>query len=404
MIGTKILKSSKGLPAGDLTANLMGRKLAETRTKETEITGTLPLTFTSRAAGALKNYRIFGTAAGAGVETGNLFDYTARDTNNGYVDSHILNANGTEGTSNFSAVSEYIPIESNTNYKLIVGYAYSSSTVGFCLYDNSKAYIEGVVYSEQDDPANVFFNSGSASFMRFTIRKVQAQSAMLVKGSVVPATYIPYGYKIPVSLTDGTSTSNYDLFVGDSKLNEDEYIDYETQKVYKRTANFLNFDELIAAPSGTMPPSSNTLEHMLALQLKPSTTYTMYSDGQGAESGDADANRSVYFCGSRAGNTVFNDHSVSYATDSSGMIYIGINSSRTNAQQYINGTAHLWILEGSDAQGDYVPYYSPIDPPAPFQSISTYKGENTLSSTETLGEVTVKGRISETAMLGRPSL
>jgi hypothetical protein len=41
-------------------------------------------------------------------------------------------------------------------------------------------------------------------------------------------------------------------------------------------------------------------------------------------------------------------------------------------------------------------YLVPIDPPLPFPPIPTYKGENTLSSTETLGEVTIKGRIKET--------
>lgn len=40
-------------------------------------------------------------------------------------------------------------------------------------------------------------------------------------------------------------------------------------------------------------------------------------------------------------------------------------------------------------------YLVPTDPPVPLPAINTYKGENTLSSTETLGEVTVKGRIKE---------
>ena len=35
----------------------------------TEITGTLPLSFNSRAAVALKNYRIYGTSAGSGTPT-----------------------------------------------------------------------------------------------------------------------------------------------------------------------------------------------------------------------------------------------------------------------------------------------------------------------------------------------
>lgn len=40
-------------------------------------------------------------------------------------------------------------------------------------------------------------------------------------------------------------------------------------------------------------------------------------------------------------------------------------------------------------------YLVPTDPPAPFPAILTYKGENTLSSTETVGEVSVTGKIKE---------
>lgn len=41
-------------------------------------------------------------------------------------------------------------------------------------------------------------------------------------------------------------------------------------------------------------------------------------------------------------------------------------------------------------------YLVPTDPPVPLPAISTYKGENTLSSTETVGEVSITGRIKET--------
>lgn len=40
-------------------------------------------------------------------------------------------------------------------------------------------------------------------------------------------------------------------------------------------------------------------------------------------------------------------------------------------------------------------YLEPTDPPLPLPAIETFNGENTLDSTETLGEVTIKGRIKE---------
>ena len=42
-------------------------------------------------------------------------------------------------------------------------------------------------------------------------------------------------------------------------------------------------------------------------------------------------------------------------------------------------------------------YLVPTDPPVPLPVINAYKGENTLSSTETVGEVSVKGKIKETS-------
>lgn len=40
-------------------------------------------------------------------------------------------------------------------------------------------------------------------------------------------------------------------------------------------------------------------------------------------------------------------------------------------------------------------YLVPTDPPVSFPAITAYKGENTLSSTETVGEVSVTGKIKE---------
>ena len=41
------------------------------------------------------------------------------------------------------------------------------------------------------------------------------------------------GFKIPISLESGEQQSNYDLFIGSSKLYEDEYLDFVEQKIYK---------------------------------------------------------------------------------------------------------------------------------------------------------------------------
>lgn len=40
-------------------------------------------------------------------------------------------------------------------------------------------------------------------------------------------------------------------------------------------------------------------------------------------------------------------------------------------------------------------YLVPTDPPVPLPEITPFEGENTLSSTETVGEVSVTGKIKE---------
>lgn len=38
-------------------------------------------------------------------------------------------------------------------------------------------------------------------------------------------------------------------------------------------------------------------------------------------------------------------------------------------------------------------YLEPTDPPLPLPAIETFEGTNTIGSTETLGDVTIKGQI-----------
>ena len=66
--------------------------------------------------------------------------------------------------------------------------------------------------------------------------------------------------------------------------------------------------------------------------------------------------------------------------------YIRISFRKPNAAE---------ILLTLSAASEYIPYLQPTNPPAPLPSITAYKGENTLSSTESVGDVTVTGRISE---------
>lgn len=243
-----------------------------------EITGNLPLSFNAREPQTLKNYRIIGTAAGAGVQTINLLDVNATDTSNGYIPNAYLTYQGTETESDNYDISEYIPILAETDYSII---ARKINSPGCCFYDATKQFISGIRYSNLR-PRN-FTTPTGAAYLRMTITRYgvgtgEGGEDMLLLGNYSEQPdFEPYGYKIPLTLTSGQNADNYPLYIGGTKLGEEEYVDYEDGKVYK------------------------------------------YSSG---------------------------------------------------------------VL-------------TPTDPPTPLQAITAYQGENTISSTETVGNVTIKGRISE---------
>lgn len=333
----------------------------------TDTAMSLPLTIQTSSVNAVENYKVYGASGGVGDKTINKFNKEAP----WYRENRYYNSAGSAASTENWNISGPISVKPNTTYTLY--YGTQASNPSLCEFDSNDTKINIVSYNSA--APCTFTTSADTSYIQASIRKTHIDTAYLIEDDEALENFVPYGYEILIELTYGAIANTIYAYLGDTQLNEDEYIDYKTQKVYKRTANFLNFDELITAPSGALVPSQTIVDHVLAMQFTPSTDYTLYSDGQGSESGDADENRSVYFGGTGKPYTAFNNHPVTINSGASGVIYIGIISSRTNAQQYINGTAHLWILEGSDAQGDYVPYYSPVDPPLPFPAVETTIGK-----------------------------
>lgn len=193
-----------------------------------EITGALPLYVRSRASQILKNYIIYGTASGAGVETENLFDYTAKDTENGFEIYKFIRVDGSIGDSGNHYVSEYIEIEPNTVYSLCQPRA--QPIVSMCFYNSEKSVIST---KAEKNAITTVVSPISAKYVRLTIIRFYQADIMFIEGSTLPDHYIPHGYKLPLKVTSNGTTTNYPIYIGDSKLGEEEYVDYEEQKVYK---------------------------------------------------------------------------------------------------------------------------------------------------------------------------
>lgn len=360
----------------------------------TEITGTLPLSFNSRVTGALKNYRVYGTENGAGVQTINLLDVNARDTANGYIHNAYLTYQGAEMESNNYDVSEYIPILAETDYSII---ARKINSPGCCFYDATKQFISGIRYSNLR-PRNFTTPTGAAYFRmtitRYGVGSDEGGEDMLLLGNYSEQPdFEPYGYKIPFTLTSGQNSDNYTVYFGGTQIGEEEYVDYQEQKVYKRTENLWN-PEMEVLSRSIIKSSGSTgggyaaysvsdyipMEAEKAYIVSPVTTI---------------ANASAYHAFYDSNKEVIDVIQIGSANQSKTFTTpANCAYMRFTFREETVPVNTIMLVQGNTLPETFIPYLQPTDPPAPLQAITAYQGENTLSSTETLGVVTVKGRIS----------
>lgn len=187
---------------------------------------TLPLTIETSKTNAVENYQVYGTSEGAGVETENLFDWKKVKLNTG-----VAWVTGEEVQNDGHNLSDYIPVES-ADYT-------ASFNVYFLFYDEQKEYVgryDGFTFAKTGGVET--FSKIPIPYTGYirilTLRAIDdLKTFMFIKNSSLPETYIPHGYKIPILNTSGEQQSNYDLFIGDSKLYEDEYLDFSEQKIYR---------------------------------------------------------------------------------------------------------------------------------------------------------------------------
>lgn len=382
---SEILKASKGLHARDSFSEMWGLKVKANKAEwpEITITGTLPLTYTPRAEQTLKNYALYGSASGAGVETENLFDYTT------ITRGRFMTTTGEDGYDSARAHSDYIPVTGGETY-------YLKNVVNRSVYYTAVAYtsnktVLGYV-NISSGTADTITLPQNAAYIIINLGYSQRLTASCTLGSTAPTAYIPFGYKIPLTNTGENSQSKiYPLYIGDSKLGEEEYADYQEQKVYKRTANLYNdadteFGGLcIKDDDGNQVPSQESHYTLNYTSVEPSSTYYL----AGTLSTNI-ATWRVYFYTQNKGWIMRSSQiqsAVHVFNTPSNCYYIQLQCNITS------DTSDWVLVKGSTAPAQYIPYLQPTDPPAPFPAITAYAGENTLSSTETVGECSVTGRI-----------
>ena len=380
----------------------------------TEITGSLPLTFNSRAEHALKDYRVYGTASGSGVKTENLFDKDAKDTANGYVYNQYLKSDGTLSNGSNYYVTEYIPVQSNEKYTVIGGGGYNATSI--CYYDTNYDYLSGVAYNGRN--AVTTTAPDDAVYARFTVVPNRENIMMLTHGSTAPSTYIPFGYKIPILNTSGVTENLLEVIQENSFSYSSAYGNFtiENFKVYATGASLFGIWCKVKPNTTYVAKYSCTKSAAYPFRLRE---YTEISD---TWSGDKFIKQTEVYTTTNSVTTSENTQYILFA------IYV-------NAEQAPATFYDMMLVEGSTAPDHYIPHryasnydlfigdsklgateyldfsdqkiykdvsgtLTPTDPPVPLPAINAYKGENTLSSTETVGDVSVKGRISPIYIYG----
>jgi len=374
----------------------------------TELTGTLPMTFRSNGT-ALIDYRIYGRTEGSGVQTENYFgDYESFPSTN-LANVNVWTLYGDNG------ITQRVKCEGNTEYTLSFANSasilrISASSTNDVPTENNPVTVQRLVFTTNSS-SETFTTPNDAKFIIVQIsinEQVLLNTAMLVKGFTPPETFIPYGYKLPITVTSGADSKDTDIFIGDSKLGAEEYVDYGEQKMYKRTKNLINPDE-------TSQGDGYIASHLLTAKgVVSGHNWTYITEFISVEAGTS-------YCIFRdifeASNTSSNKRSIIafYDADKNYIDYAEILYQLTRVEydvtncdvfstpencKYIrisidrNSTQNM-LIEDLTPPESYIPYLQPTDPPLTLHAIETFKGTNTLDSTETLGEVTIKGRIKE---------
>ena len=366
-----------------------------------ELSGTLPLNVRSRASQALKNYIIYGTASGAGVETENLWDDETIEFNS-FVRKGIY-------VDFFETYTIYNP----TEYNILVGYGESELN----LYDRSVVCPAGSTVQYTTTKSLSIYNA--VAF--FVDTAAPDNTISVTKGPTAPSSYIPHGYKLPITVTSNGTTTDYPIYIGDSQLMEGEYVDYEEQKVYKRTEQLIprfmsqkkesehlsiecSLDEITITVSG-----GTSADETLYLDVTPFDIPISVGDGGMGVFvvfTQSLGNTGVYISlrngainlidyGYLIQNTklVKDNYTFRTQTKTCNRIYFTLSASATPTPQTIS--IKLCCTDDGQTPAQYIPYLQPADPPVPLPDITLPQGTVTIDTEEEFKyNSTVKGRIN----------
>jgi len=218
-----------------------------------EYEGNLPINIKFIGKG-LQNYKIYGNTVNGesvGDRTGNLFDGI-------FLQGYWAGADGSyvAGYPTWICTNK-LPCKPNTTYTLSFNSA-NSRWYGFVWFtENGDYLLSDLVKSPQTQCHYTASAPSNAAYMTIDIagypdvqsciKPSDVTDLMLVEGSTA-LPYEPYGYKVPVTITNGTDTETITLYLPEQirKIGDEmEYINFEEQKMVKKskTITFTNSND-----------------------------------------------------------------------------------------------------------------------------------------------------------------
>lgn len=199
--------------------------------------GTLPATINANG-NDMKQYQVYGNIGGVGDRTRNLWDESYR----GFA---------------ITTTVHYEPI--------YVGSGEFTLSTGMPFYGTfaDLFFLSGNVSTGASSATNSVYLGQSRTVQAIdgyvTIAYRQYDSAypdvrnyhtMLTESSTAPASYVPFGYEVPIGVSDGTNTTVTPIYIGDTALQKDEYADFEAGKIYRMSGGTLTpTDPPVALPT-----------------------------------------------------------------------------------------------------------------------------------------------------------
>lgn len=133
------------------------------------------------------------------------------------------------------------PIESGKSYSIKFSYPEGSTSKVFC-----------GIFSSYPDIGSSTYNNTRFTFASDYYTFTAPISGYLASTFILPTDAVVFEGSVPYQ-------SNYDLFIGSSQLVEDEYLDYESGKMYKKKPNLVSdiIDNAYVNSSGVFTTNSS---------------------------------------------------------------------------------------------------------------------------------------------------